>query len=179
MLINNPWGECNEKGLQAAARPIQSVEIVGVEKFENNDVDMVPQLTRLKDAGADSIILVGNARARRAGDEVARAHGLDRAGRSRTGASRGGRFRRAGRADRGRACISCRPTASSASRARWASACWRRCKTKYPAIKGPEDVIAPVGTANAYDAMHTRRARHRSRRDRPTAEAIRDGAAKI
>ena len=53
MLINNPWGESNEKGL----RPRQgrcAVEIAGVEKFENNDVDMVPQLTRLKDAGADS-----------------------------------------------------------------------------------------------------------------------------
>ena len=27
-------------------------------------------------------------------------------------------------------------------------------KKKYPQIKGPEDVFAPVGTANAYDAMH-------------------------
>jgi branched-chain amino acid transport system substrate-binding protein len=27
-------------------------------------------------------------------------------------------------------------------------------KAKYPAIKGPGDVFAPVGTANAYDAMH-------------------------
>jgi Periplasmic binding protein len=26
-------------------------------------------------------------------------------------------------------------------------------KQKYPQIKGPEDVVAPVGTANAYDAM--------------------------
>ena len=25
---------------------------------------------------------------------------------------------------------------------------------KYPQIKGPQDVFAPVGTANAYDAMH-------------------------
>ena len=25
---------------------------------------------------------------------------------------------------------------------------------KYPEIKGPEDVFSPVGTANAYDAMH-------------------------
>jgi branched-chain amino acid transport system substrate-binding protein len=27
-------------------------------------------------------------------------------------------------------------------------------KKKYPQIKGPEDIFAPVGTANAYDAMH-------------------------
>ena len=25
---------------------------------------------------------------------------------------------------------------------------------RYPQVKGPDDVIAPVGTANAYDAMH-------------------------
>jgi branched-chain amino acid transport system substrate-binding protein len=25
---------------------------------------------------------------------------------------------------------------------------------KYPGVKGPEDIVAPVGTANAYDAMH-------------------------
>ena len=61
MLINNPWGQGNEKGLQAASKADPTVEIAGVEKFENNDVDMVPQLARLKDAGADSIILVVNA----------------------------------------------------------------------------------------------------------------------
>src|SRR6202008_1622142 len=38
-----------------------SVQIAGIEKFENNDVDMVPQLARLKDAGPDVIILVVNA----------------------------------------------------------------------------------------------------------------------
>jgi branched-chain amino acid transport system substrate-binding protein len=25
---------------------------------------------------------------------------------------------------------------------------------KFPQIKGPEDIFSPVGTANAYDAMH-------------------------
>ena len=42
MLINNPWGESNEKGLHAADGDNGDVEIVGVEKFENSDVDMVP-----------------------------------------------------------------------------------------------------------------------------------------
>ena len=58
MLINNPWGQSNEKGLVAAGKADPSIEIAGIEKFENNDVDMVPQLARLKDAGADAIILV-------------------------------------------------------------------------------------------------------------------------
>ena len=61
MLINNPWGQGNEKGLTAASKADPSVEIAGVEKFENADVDVVPQLARLKDAGADFIILVANA----------------------------------------------------------------------------------------------------------------------
>src|SRR5438477_597160 len=61
MLINNPWGQSNEKGLVAARKADPSIEIAGIEKFENNDVDMVPQLARLKDAGADAIILVVNA----------------------------------------------------------------------------------------------------------------------
>ncbi|HEV7603092.1 MAG TPA: ABC transporter substrate-binding protein, partial [Bradyrhizobium sp.] len=61
ILVNNPWGESNEKGLIEAVKSMQGMEIAGVEKFENNDVDIVPQLTRLKDKGADVLILVGNA----------------------------------------------------------------------------------------------------------------------
>src|SRR5437660_10324145 len=61
MLINNPWGQSNEKGLTAASNADPTVKIAGIGKFENNDVDMVPQLVRLKDAGADAVILVVNA----------------------------------------------------------------------------------------------------------------------
>ncbi len=60
MLINNPWGASNEQGLVAADKDNPAVEIAGIEKFENNDVDMTPQLARLKEKGADSIILVVN-----------------------------------------------------------------------------------------------------------------------
>ena len=34
MLINNPWGESNEKGLKAASK-IENIEIVGIEKLES------------------------------------------------------------------------------------------------------------------------------------------------
>src|SRR5260370_37204831 len=60
MLINNPWGESNNDGLTKAAAA-QGLTLAGVEKFQTEDVDMVPQLSRLKEAGADSIILVANA----------------------------------------------------------------------------------------------------------------------
>ena len=63
MLINNPGGQRNEEGLAPPpSKADPTVKVAGVEKYwQNNDVDMVPQLTRLKDAGADSIILVVNA----------------------------------------------------------------------------------------------------------------------
>ncbi|MEN3791369.1 ABC transporter substrate-binding protein [Fulvimarina sp. MAC3] len=59
ILINNPWGESNEKGLLKALEA-RGMEHAGIEKFESNDVDVVPQLTRLREAGADSLFLVAN-----------------------------------------------------------------------------------------------------------------------
>ncbi len=152
MLINNPWGESNEKGLTAASKADPAVAIAGVEKFENNDVDMVPQLARLKDAGADAIILVVNAPP---GAQVMKSR--ERMGWtvpvvSHWGIS-GGRFPElAG------------PTAGDAHFVQTYSFFGKQgpvgervlteLKKKYPQIKGPEDVVAPVGTADAYDAMH-------------------------
>ncbi len=59
ILINNPWGESNEKGLMKALEK-RGMEHAGIEKFESNDVDVVPQLTRLKENGADGLFLVAN-----------------------------------------------------------------------------------------------------------------------
>ena len=59
ILVNNPWGESNEKGLTAALSA-KGMKAAGMEKFEGNDIDVVPQLTRLKAAGADTLFLVGN-----------------------------------------------------------------------------------------------------------------------
>src|SRR6478736_87285 len=59
ILINNPWGESNEKGLKAALEAVK-IPYAGIEKFETNDVDVVPQLARLKEAGADVLFLVAN-----------------------------------------------------------------------------------------------------------------------
>jgi len=152
MLINNPWGESNEKGLMAASKADPTVQIVGVGKFESNDVDMVPQLARLKDAGADVVILVVNAPP---GAQMMKSR--ERMGWkvpvvSHWGIS-GGRFPElAG------------PTAGEAHFVQTYSFFGKLSpvgervladlKRKYPQIKGPGDVFAPVGTANAYDAMH-------------------------
>jgi branched-chain amino acid transport system substrate-binding protein len=152
ILINNPWGQGNEKGLLAASKADSAVEVAGVEKFEANDVDMVPQLARLKDAGADSLILVGNAAP---GAQVMKARermGWTAPVISHWGIS-GGRFPElAG------------PTASEADFVQTYSFFGKQgpvgqrvlaaLEKKYPQIKGPEDVFSPVGTADAYDAMH-------------------------
>jgi branched-chain amino acid transport system substrate-binding protein len=152
MLINNPWGESNERGLIAASKADPTVQIAGIGKFENNDVDMVPQLARLKDAGADAIILVVNTPP---GAQMMKSR--ERMGWkvpvvSHWGIS-GGRFPElAG------------PTAGDAHFVQTYSFFGKQSpvgervlsglKKKYPQIKGPEDIFAPVGTANAYDAVH-------------------------
>src|SRR5436853_3521308 len=59
ILINNPWGESNEKGLKEALAE-RNMAYAGIEKFQDADVDVVPQLTRLKDAGADVLFMVAN-----------------------------------------------------------------------------------------------------------------------
>ncbi|MCB1883203.1 MAG: ABC transporter substrate-binding protein [Geminicoccaceae bacterium] len=151
MLINNPWGQSNEKGLEAADEANDKVEIVGTEKFESTDVDMTPQLTRLKDAGAEAVVLVVNAppgaqmmksRARMGWDVPVVSHwGIS-----------GGRFPElAG------------PTAGDARFVQTYSffgdqgpagkKVLEELKAKY-GVAGPEEVVSPVGTANAYDAMH-------------------------
>ena len=59
ILVNNPWGESNEKGLKAALAE-KAWPCAASRSSRRNDVDVVPQLTRLKDAGADVLFLVGN-----------------------------------------------------------------------------------------------------------------------
>jgi branched-chain amino acid transport system substrate-binding protein len=151
ILINNPWGESNEKGLTAASSQDKEIAIAGVEKFEVSDVDMTPQLTRLKNKGADSVVLVANAAP---GAQVMKS--LERMGWkapviSHWGIS-GGRFNElAG------------PTAGDAHFVQTYSFFGKLnpagekvlavLKAKY-GVRGPEDIFAPVGVANAYDAMH-------------------------
>jgi branched-chain amino acid transport system substrate-binding protein len=152
MLLNNPWGQSNEKGLVAASKDDPSIAIAGIEKYEPADVDMVAQLERLKGAGADSIILVANAQP---GAQVMKSR--ERMGWSVPVASHwgisGGRFPElAG------------PTAGEADFVQTYSFFGKQgpvgqrvlaaLEKKYPAIKGPQDIFSPVGTANAYDAMH-------------------------
>jgi branched-chain amino acid transport system substrate-binding protein len=150
MLVNNGWGESNLAGLTAAAQAA-GIKLAGAEKFDDKDVDMTPQLQRLREAGADTIILVGNAAP---GAQVIKS--LQRSAWtvpvvSHWGIS-GGRFTElagswAGKVHFVQTYSFFGPQNEVGKRVVAAM------MAKYPDVKGPGDVTPPVGVANAYDAM--------------------------
>ncbi|MDB5988985.1 MAG: ethanolamine utilization protein EutN [Herbaspirillum sp.] len=150
ILVNNPWGESNEKGI-VAALTAKSMKPAGIEKFEASDVDIVPQLTRLKAADADTLFLVGNV-----GPSAQVVKSLDRMGWKVPVVSHwgpaGGRFTElAG------------PNAKNVHFVQTFSffgklspvgeKVVKELEAKYPNIKGPDDITPAVGVANAYDGM--------------------------
>ena len=151
ILINNPWGASNEKGLRAAMQA-KGVTPAGIEKMENSDVDVVPQLTRLKQAGADTLFMVGNV-----GPSAQVVKSLDRMGWkvpivSHWGPA-GGRFSEL--AGPNAKTVHFVQTYSFYGNQRPVGAkVMKMLMAKYPDIKGPDDVTPAVGVANAYDAMH-------------------------
>ncbi|MET0369135.1 MAG: ABC transporter substrate-binding protein [Methylobacterium sp.] len=151
ILVNNAWGESNQKGLKDALQAA-NLPTAGIEKYEANDVDMVPQLTRLKEAGADTLFLVGNV-----GPSAQVVKSLDRMGWSVPVVSHwgpaGGRFDElAGPSAAKVHFIQTFTFAGNASPK--ATAVLDALKAKYPAIKSMADVTPAVGIANAYDATH-------------------------
>jgi branched-chain amino acid transport system substrate-binding protein len=151
ILVNNAWGESNEKGLTAALAA-KGIKAAGIEKFEANDVDVVPQLTRLKMAGADVLFLVGNVGP---GSQVVKS--LDRMGWkvpivSHWGVA-GGRFTElAGPSAKNVHFVQTYSFFGKQSPV--GERVIKALKAKYPQIKGVEDITPAVGVANAYDALH-------------------------
>ncbi len=151
ILINNPWGESNEKGLKAALEA-KKMPFAGIEKFESNDVDVVPQLSRLKAAGADALFLVANVAP---SSQVVKS--LDRMGWdvpivSHWGPA-GGRFTElAGPSAKKVSFI--QTFTFSGKLSPKGEAVMAALKVKYPEIKSAADITPAVGIANAYDAMH-------------------------
>ena len=151
ILINNPWGESNEKGLKAALAA-KGIPYAGIEKFETNDVDVVPQLSRLKQAGADALLLVANV-----APSAQVVKSLDRMGWSVPIVSHwgpaGGRFSELAGASASKVHFIQTFSFSGNSRPK-SVAVLDALKKKYPEIKSLGDVTPAVGIANAYDAMH-------------------------
>ena len=151
ILINNPWGESNEKGLRAAM-DAKGVKAAGIEKFEGNDVDVVPQLTRLKQGGADSLFLVGNV-----GPSSQVVKSLDRMGWkvpivSHWGPA-GGRFTELA-GPNAKEVHFVQTYSFFGKQGAVGEKVMKRLMATYSDIKGPGDVTPAVGVANAYDAMH-------------------------
>ncbi len=151
MLIDNPWGESNEKGLKAALAA-KNLTAAGVEKFDGGAIDMVPQLSRLKDAGADSIFLVGNV-----GPSAQVVKSMDRMGWkvpivSHWGPA-GGRFTELA-GPNAKDVHFVQTYSFFGKQGPVGEKVLKALIAKYPAIKGPGDITPAVGVANAYDAMH-------------------------
>ena len=151
ILINNPWGESNEKGLKAALKA-KGMEYAGIEKVEASDVDVVPQLTRLKEAGADALFMVANV-----GPSAQVIKSLQRMNWdvpivSHWGPA-GGRFTELAGAWSEKVEMIQTFTFSGNDSPK-AAAMLEKLKKRFPEIKTAADVTPAVGIANAYDAMH-------------------------
>jgi branched-chain amino acid transport system substrate-binding protein len=150
MLVNNGWGESNLGGLTAAAQAA-GITLAGSEKFEDKDVDMTPQLQRLREAGADTLILVGNAAP---GAQVVKS--LQRSAWSVPMVSHwgisGGRFTELAGSWASKVHF-VQTYSFFGSQNDVGKRVLAALMAKYPDVKGPGDVTPPVGVANAYDAM--------------------------
>jgi branched-chain amino acid transport system substrate-binding protein len=150
ILENTPWGASNQEGLtkwfaQLGAPP------VGFEKFNWNDSDMSPQLVRLRNGGADAIVMVANAPE---GAQVVRSRakiGWEVPTVSHWGIS-GGRFPEL-TGELSESVVFVQTYSFFGKQSEVGERVIAALKAKY-GLKGPEDILAPVGTANAYDAMH-------------------------
>lgn len=150
ILVNNPWGESNEHGLKAAMKTA-GIEPAGIEKFEGNDVDVVPQLTRLKQAGADTLFLVGNV-----GPSSQVVKSLDRMSWTPPIVSHwgpaGGRFTELA-GPNAKNVIFVQTYSFFGNLSPNGKKVMAALQAKYPDIKGPSDVTPAVGVANAYDTV--------------------------
>lgn len=151
LLINNPWGESNEKGFRHALES-RDMEWAGIERIEDSDLDVIPQLTRLKNSGADTLLMVGNV-----GPSAQVVKSLDRMEWDVPVVSHwgpaGGRFSElagpnASRVHFIQTYVFTEQNSSKGDQVLSA------LKAKYPEIKTLADITPAVGIANAYDGMH-------------------------
>ncbi len=151
ILINNPWGESNEAGFKRALEQ-RGLANAGVERIQDSDLDVVPQLTRLKNAGADTLLLVGNV-----GPSAQVVKSLDRMGWNVPVVSHwgpaGGRFGELAGPNAARVHFIQTYVFTEHNNAK-GDALLAALKKAYPQIQSLADVTPAVGIANAYDALH-------------------------
>jgi branched-chain amino acid transport system substrate-binding protein len=151
ILINNPWGESNELGFRKALES-RDMEWAGIERFESNDTDVVPQLSRLRDEGADALLMVANV-----SPSAQVVKSLDRMGWdvpiiSHWGPA-GGRFSELAGDNADKVHFIQTFTFTEDEEGKGAEVL-ASLKETFPEIEDLADVTPAVGIANAYDAMH-------------------------
>lgn len=151
VLINNPWGESNQKGFEEWASKY-NVEIVGIEKFNDADTDISAQLTRLKDAGAQTLLLVANAAPGAQMMKSLTRLNWDVPVVSHWGIS-GGRFPELAGQEAAEKVTFVQTYSFYGDQSPVGDQVLSALEEKY-GLSGPEEILAPVGTANSYDAMH-------------------------
>lgn len=150
LIENTAWGQSNEAGLTKWLGE-KKVKNVGIEKFNWNDPDMSPQLLRLKNAGADVVILVGNAPEAAQVVKSQAKIGWTVPMVSHWGVS-GGRFAElTGELSDG--VVFFQTYSFFGKQNERGQHVLKALKDKY-GVKGPEEITAPVGVANAYDGLH-------------------------
>ncbi|RCX01281.1 ABC transporter substrate-binding protein [Marinomonas foliarum] len=151
ILINNPWGESNEQGFKAALES-RDIAYTGIERIESSDLDVVPQLTRLREKGTDTLLMVANVAPSAQVVKSLERMGWDVPVVSHWGPA-GGRFGElAGpTADRVHFIQTFVFTDTASGKG---GEVFSELQAKYPEIKSTADVTPAVGIANAYDAMH-------------------------
>ncbi len=149
MLINNPWGESNQKGFEEWAEKL-GIEITGIEKFNETDNDVTAQLTRLRESGAQALMLVANAApAAQLMRSLTRIN-WDVPIVSHWGIS-GGRFPELA-GDIANKVEFVQTYSFFDEQSEVGQKVLSQLNNKYQ-LKEPADILAPVGTANAYDAL--------------------------
>jgi branched-chain amino acid transport system substrate-binding protein len=151
LLENTAWGQSNEAGLTKYLGQKNVKQVGSTEKFNWNDPDMSPQLLRLKNAGADVVILVANAPEAAQVVKSRAKIGWEIPMVSHWGVS-GGRFAElTGELSDG--VVFFQTYSFFGKQNERGQYVLKVLKDKY-GIKGPEEIIAPVGVANAYDGLH-------------------------
>lgn len=151
ILINNPWGESNEAGFTKALDS-RGMSNAGIERFESSDLDVVPQLTRLREAGADTLLMVANV-----APSAQVVKSLDRMDWdvpivSHWGPA-GGRFGELAGPSAPNVHFIQTFTFTEDQTGKGAEI-FEALQQRYPAIESLADVTPAVGIANAYDALH-------------------------
>lgn len=150
ILVNNPWGDSNQKGLEKASQQL-NIPLVGIEKYEATETDMTAQLNRLRGAGADALILVGNAAPAANVIRSLETLNWNVPVVSHWGIS-GGRFDELA-GPRYRDVTFVQTYSFTGTQSPTGARVTRALVNKYPDVKRGADIAAPVGVANAYDAL--------------------------